>query len=210
MFPVPTLQELSDYSGRPVTSYTGFGMNALVQATVAFTSLTELYSSQALSTDDYLLARMGICAYADYLYLRQPYQQLIASPLMNETIGSYSYGKAMQEMARNAQAMEVMSEATGVYFFDLSVRLLALRTRAGGVYHAGITLFERTTGIEGHGADQGMVAARYDGAGLFVECSDWSGSQPRFVVRGPDEFNQIDWQMFDVNAESFPADPGIG
>jgi hypothetical protein len=211
MFPVPTIAELSDYSGRPMQSYTGFAQNALLQAAVMFTTVTELTDATSLNSDDYLLARMGICAMADWLYLRQPYAQAIAGPFVSENIGSYSYSKPMQEMARNAQAMEVMSESTGVTMYDMAVRFLALRTRAGGVFSGGVTLFERTTGRkfgeeDGRG---GSEAVRFDGAGLFLERGEWGGEN-RFIIKGPDEFNQIDWVMLDINAESFPMDPGLG
>jgi hypothetical protein len=208
VYEVPTLDELSQFSGRPSSSYTSFATNALIQATIIWTALTQITDSSFLcSTDDQNLAQWGICAYADYLYLRQPYQQVIANPLQNESIGSYSYSKPMAEMARNAQAMEVQSETTGVYLFDLSVRLLAVRTRAGGVFHGGVTLFERTsTGHpEGWSEGEGQMAVRFDGAGMFVD--RYNG---RWVVRGPDEFNLVDWNMIDINAEIFPADPGIG
>jgi hypothetical protein len=206
VYPVPTLDDLVALSGRPATSYTSFATNALIQATIAWTALTQITDSSMLcSADDQQLATWGICAYADYVYLRQPYQQVLASPLQNESIGSYSYSKPMAEMARNAQALEVQSEATGVYLFDLSVRLLALRTRAGGVFHGGITVFERTSAghPEGWDEQQGHLAVRFDGAGMFLDRYDG-----RWVVRGPDEFNLVDWSMLDVNAEMFPHDMG--
>ena len=206
MFPVPKLPQLAEFTGRPQTSFTGFADAALIQATVMFTALTELTDASSLSADDSQLANLGILSMADYIYLRQPYQQAIASPFINENVGSYSYGKAMQEMARNAQAAEVLSEATGVTMFDLAVRLLAKRTRAGGVFTGGITVFERTTGPWGDADDaNGRWAVRFDGAGLFLDrdCDRW-------VVKGPDEFNQLEFQMFDMNTEVFPQDPGVG
>jgi hypothetical protein len=206
VYAVPLLSDLSNFSGRPETSYTSYANNALIQATIIWTALTEITDSTCLSSDDQQLALWGICSYADYLYLRQPYQQVISNPLQNESIGSYSYSKPMAEMARNAQALEVQSEATGVYLFDLSVRLLALRLRAGGVFSGGITLFERTSAghHEGWGEHDGEMAVRFDGAGLFLD-----RYADRWVVRGPDEFNLLDWSKVDVNAEIFPADPGI-
>jgi hypothetical protein len=214
MFPVPTISELSDFTGIPQQSFTGFAQNALIQATVMFTAVTELVNANNLDADDYLLAKMGINAMAAYVYFRQPYQQAIAGPFMNETIGSYSYGKAMTELARNAQGAEVNSEATGVTMYDLAVRMLSLRTRAGGVFTGGVTLFERTTGIGEDGDargfnDAGRMAVRFDGAGMFVTRGVFEGEN-RFIVRGPDEFNQLDLQMFDYNSEMFPSDPGVG
>ena len=62
---------------------------------------------------------------------------------MSENIGSYSYSKPIQEMARNAAALEVTGEALGIPMFDLAVQLLARRTIAGGVYSAAISVFDR-------------------------------------------------------------------
>jgi hypothetical protein len=94
VIPVPTLSQLSDFSGRPAASYTGYANSALLQAAIVFTTVTEVgYNAEqdffALTADDQLLATQGILAYADWIYLRQPYQQLIAAPVMSETIGGY-------------------------------------------------------------------------------------------------------------------------
>jgi hypothetical protein len=208
MYPVPSLDDLVLFSGRPGPSYSSFATNALIQSTLIWTTLTEISCQDWLSPDDQQLAQWGICSYADYLFLRQPYQQVIANPMQNESIGSYNYSKPMAEMARNAQAMEVTGEGTGVYLFDLSVRMLARRTRASGVFHGGVTVFERTSGPGregGYSESDAHMAVRFDGAGLFLDRYDG-----RWVVRGPDEFNLVDWQMIDINAEIFPSDPGVG
>lgn len=191
VFPVPTITELAFYTGRPETSFTPFANAALLQAAVIFTTLTELGADDynALTPDDQQLSMLGIEAMADYIFLRQPYQQVIASPMQNETIGSYSYSKPIQEAARNAQAVEVTNEQTGVYMFDLAVRMLARRQRANGVF------FGQITGFEHFGRD--------DQAKVM-----WSEEDQRMVLLGPADFNKIDFQFFDVNAESFPADPG--
>jgi hypothetical protein len=90
-WPVPTPAELADYTGRPVTSYTSYVNSALLQATMMFTILSELSADDysGMSPDYQQLASMGIMAMADWLYLRWPYAQVMASPLQNETIGSY-------------------------------------------------------------------------------------------------------------------------
>ena len=41
-WPVPTPQELAEYTGRPLTSYTSYVNSALLQATMMFTILSEL------------------------------------------------------------------------------------------------------------------------------------------------------------------------
>jgi hypothetical protein len=191
MFPVPTVDELSEWSGRAEDSYTSYASSALLQATLMFSTLTELGSGDydSLAPDDQSLSMQGIMAMADYLYLRQPYQTIIASPLQNETIGSYSYSKPIQEAARNAQAVEVTNEQTGVTMFDLAVRMLAKRLRANGVFTGQITGFEHT--------------ARDDGARV-----KWFPEEERMVLTGPADRDKIDFQFFDINSQAFPMDPG--
>jgi hypothetical protein len=191
-WPVPTLPELADFSGRPETSYTSYVNSALLQATVMFTALAELTAADypAMDPDDQQLATMGVLSMADYLYLRWPYQQALASPMQNETVGSYSYSKPVQEMARNAQALEVTAERTGVDMFDLAVRLLAKRTRANGVFYGQVTGFEHF--------------ARDDQARIR-----WDEHEGRLVLTGPADRDQVDFQFFDVNAPVFPMDPGV-
>jgi hypothetical protein len=191
-WPVPTLEELSEYTGRPAVSYTSYVNSALLQATIMFTALSELGSADypGMAADDQQLANSGVMAMADYLYLRWPYQQVLASPLQNETIGSYSYSKPIQEMARNAQALEVTAEKTGVDMFDLAIRMLARRTRANGVFYGQITGFEHF--------------ARDDQARIR-----WDPREERLVLTGPADRDQIDLQFFDINAPVFPQDPGV-
>jgi hypothetical protein len=192
MWPVPTVAELADYTGRPVTSYTGYANSALLQATMMFTILSEnsVADYQGMPADYQQLANMGVMAMADWLYLRWPYQQVMASPLQNETIGSYSYSKPIQEMARNAQAIEVTSEKTGVDMFDLAIRRLAKRSSLDGVYFGQITGFE-------HYAKDDLARVK------------WDPHEGRMVLVGPADVDQMDMQWFDVNSQNFPMDPGI-
>lgn len=190
-WPVPTPAELADYTGRPLSSYTSYVNSALLQATMMFTVLTDLNadSYSGMPADFQQLANMGIMAMADYLYLRWPYQQVLASPLQAETIGSYSYSKPVQVTARNAQAIEVSADRTGVDMFDLAVRRLALRRSMSGVFYGQITGFEHT------GRDD-LARVMFD------------PEEGRMVLVGPADFNKIDLQFFDLNSESFPGDPG--
>jgi hypothetical protein len=192
MWPVPTVAELADYTGRPVTSYTGYANSALLQATMMFTILSEnsVADYAGMPADYQQLANMGVMAMADWLYLRWPYQQVMASPLQNETIGSYSYSKPIQEMARNAQAIEVTSEKTGVDMFDLAIRRLAKRSSLDGVYFGQITGFE-------HYAKDDLARVK------------WDPHEGRMVLVGPADVDQMDMQWFDVNSQNFPMDPGI-
>jgi hypothetical protein len=202
VYPVPAITDLANFSGRPQASYTGYAvtaMGALAQATVMFTFRTEVTDPSQFTgynnitpADAQQLATMGICAMADYLYLRQPYQQAIASPLQNESIGSYSYSKPVAEMARNAAALEVTGEATGVPLFDLAVQMLARRTLAGGVFSGSISVFERQRD-------------RDDRAQMWIRHDRETG---QLTVLGPSDINQVDVPGFmDINAEVFPVSP---
>jgi len=190
-WPVPTLEELSGFTGRPAVSYTSYANSALLQSAVLFTTLTERTAADypGFSADDQLLANMGVMAMGDYIYLRFPYHQVIASPLQNEEIGSYSYSKPLQAQARNAAALEVSADKTGVDMFDLAVRMLARRQRASGVFSGQIIGFERF--------------AEADSARIR-----WSEDEQRWFLEGPADRDQLDMQFFSISSEMFPADPG--
>lgn len=194
MLAIPTVAQLADWSGRPLASFTGFANSALIQATLLMTVRAELEPSDVASlvSDDQTLLQQGILAMADYVYLRQPYQQVIASPLMNETIGSYSYGKAMGEVARNAQALEVTAENTGVLMFDLAVQMLSKRQRAGGVFGGSIRAFDTNN--------------RSNSAWVRI---DRDGDQ--LVLMGPADVDRFDSVMggFSISSQNFPMDPGV-
>lgn len=189
-WPVPTVEQLSEFSGRPAVSYTSYANSALVQAAMLFTVLAERSASDygSMAPDDQQLADMGVMAMGDFIYLRWPYVQVQASPLQSETIGSYSYSKPTEPTARNAQAIEVSAEATGVTMFDLAVRMLSRRTRANGVFSGSITGFDHTA------LDDTTKVMADDAGQLFL--------------LGPADFDKIDLQFFDVNAMAFPQDPG--
>ena len=197
MYPVPQITDLAFFSGRPEASYTGFATAALAQSAIMFTFKTEITDPSQFTGYDNItpadaqsLATSGICALADYFYLRQPYQQAIAGPFMTESIGSYNYSKPIQEMARNAAALEVTGEALGIPMFDLAVQMLAKRTVAGGVYSAAIRVFEKP-----HDKD--------DRAQMKIHRDPETG---QLVLLGPSDMNQIDFPVFDINAEMFPHD----
>lgn len=185
------ISDLSNFSGRPQSSYTTYGNSAILQATIMFQTVTELQPADqaALSPEDAQLANFGILALADYIYLRQPYQAPIASPFTSETIGSYSYAKAQNEVARNAAALEVTGEAIGVFMYDTAVRFLAKRTRAGGVFSGSIGVFDH------HPEAPDQIEIRWH--------------EGRMVVLGPDDLNKFDFPFGGINAPSFPQDPGI-
>ena len=194
---LPAVSDLANYSGLPESSYTSFANSAILQAVILFQTVTELQpedlaTMQTDDPEDYQLAEFGILAMADYIYLRQPYQAPIAAPFVSERIGSYSYSKAQQEVARNAAALEVQGEATGVFMYDSAVRFLAKRSRAGGVFYGSIGVFDT------HPEADDQIEIRW-------HCG-------RMVVLGPADFNKYDFLqggVAGINAPGFPQDPGI-
>jgi hypothetical protein len=202
VIPVPSLAQLAEFSGRPETSYTSYATSALIQATIIFTTVTEVnYGNNsdfaALNSDDQQLAVYGILAYADWTYLKQPYQQMVASPAMSETIGDYTFSKPPPIQVRNVQAQELGIGSTGVELWDTAVQYLSKRTRAGGVFFGQLRCFDRS----GDSADRDI--------GIMLREDRRTGEM---VLLGPGDFNKVDIPGFgpDVNAESFPGDPGTG
>lgn len=205
MYPVPAVADLALFSGRDQATYTSYANSALLQATIRFTFLTEVTDpasftgyNQLSAVDQAELALKGICALADNIYLQFPYQQVIASPLNEETVGSTSFTKEMSmgsggSMSRMAPAaLELSMATTGIPLFDMAVQLLSLRTLASGVYSGGVTAFE------------GGERRSKHSIGAWVE--DKHG---RLFVLGPEDRDNIDFPGFDVNAQGFPGDPGI-
>lgn len=206
MYPVPTIAQMSAYSGRDEATYASAVANAaLMQATIRFTFLTEISDPSQIRgynaltpADMQQLAQTGIVALADDIYLKFPYQQAMASPLQSETIGSYNYQKSLMNgagggsMSRMAPAaLELSMATTGITLFDMAVQILALRTITSGVFHEGMSVF-----------DEGERNSKL-GAALYVE--DDNGR--RFIL-GPEDHDRIGLP-FDVNAQAFPQDPGV-
>jgi hypothetical protein len=193
VFPVPSLGQLAVWSGRAESSYTGYADSALLQATLIFTQVTELGADDwpGLSADDQLLATNGILSYADYIYLRQPYQQILASPMESETVGSYTYSKPFPVEARNVQAMELSLGlmATGIVLWDLAVQMLSRRRRTAGVFYGQIEVFEH---IEERSST------------VLLRTDEKTGQK---VLLGPADMNEIEAPFIAINAESFPHDP---
>lgn len=131
----PTVAELAAFTGRASNSFGQFADQALAQATLLFYIATDLdaYPSDVSLT---MLVKNGILDMADKIYLSQPYQEASASPFQSETIGSYSYTKAVASVKKG--------DSTGIMWFDLAVNKL----KASG------------SGIAAHGSIQGM---EYDG-----------------------------------------------
>jgi uncharacterized protein YbaA (DUF1428 family) len=199
VIPVPTLTQLAEYSGRPEVSYTSYAASALIQAVIIFTAATEInYGNTsdfaALNSDDQQLAIYAILAYADWTYLKQPYQQMIANPAMSEVIGDYSFSKPPPVQVRNVQAQELGIGSTGIELWDTAVQMLSKRTRAGGVFFGQLRCFDRTD----NSADREM--------GIVLREDRRTGE---LVLLGPADFDQVDIPGFSINGEAFPHDPGI-
>lgn len=211
MYPIPTISQLAAFSGRDEATYTGYANSALLQAALRFTQITEITdpsqipSYNAISqADNQLLATQGILALADSIYLQFPYQQVIASPLNNESAGSYTYAKAAfggssGSMSRMAPAaLELSLEKTNIVLFDLAIQMLSLRTRAGGVFHGAVSVF-----------DEGERNPALGGT-MFFEEDALPGQTGRRWILGPEDHNLFSvFPGMDINAPSYPQDPGI-
>lgn len=121
MLSVPTIEDLSDFTGRPSDSYGPFAASALRQATLLFSLLTRL-TAYPTDPDQAQLASMAILQMADRIYLEQPSAQIKAGPFQSETIGSYSYSKSAQ-FAISASAE---GSKTGLFWWDLALQQLTV------------------------------------------------------------------------------------
>ncbi len=194
MLPVPTLTQIAAWSGRPETSYTSYVSSASLQATLQFTIATELTPDDynGLVPDDQALAQQGIMSMADWIYLRQPYQSIIAAPLQSETIGSYTYAKPFAQAQRTTTTAELGMSATGVALWDLAVQMLSKRQRAAGVFFGQIRAFDRES------FDPLEVT--------MVRTSKLTGEME---LLGPADFDKLQLP-FSISGEIFPSDPGVG
>jgi len=93
MLPVPTVAQLAGFTGRPESGYTSFADQALAQAALLFTIVTQRPTLPD-DPDTVTLVRNAILEMADRIYLEQPYAAARVSPYQSETIGSYSYAKS--------------------------------------------------------------------------------------------------------------------
>ncbi len=115
MLPVPTLDELSAFSGRPEATYGMFASMALEQATLMLSLVTRL-TDYPDDPDLAKLARFAILELADRLFLEQPYAEYVAKPFQAETIMSYSYSRATPTASKVQQGIK-----TGLFWWDLAV-----------------------------------------------------------------------------------------
>jgi hypothetical protein len=119
MLTAPSVATLATFSGRAAASYSAFATSALTQAALLFTLTTDL-TAYPTDTDQLDLAVNAICEMADQIYLSQPYAAVAANPFASETIGSYSYSKATQAVAKAKSRQK-----TGLLWWDLAIELLS-------------------------------------------------------------------------------------
>lgn len=131
---VPTVEDLANFSGRDESSYDLFVEETLRQATLLFELSTCIESFPSFGSVDYELCQNAILEMADRLYLGQMYAKAKASPFQSETIGSYSYSKAMQQISSGLP--------TGLLWFDMAIQKLGVCTHLPGVESSSTSIFE--------------------------------------------------------------------
>jgi hypothetical protein len=175
-FPPFTVEQLSQFSGRPLQAYSPYANQALAQAILIFMIVTEL---RAWPTDQYdqMLATNGILAYADTLVLAQPYSEAVASPFQSMSSGSVSWSKPITQIRGAEQALALQGEATGIKFFDLAVQKLAKRTERGGVFSNSIGMKwedEVFARIDHETGEVQIVGPAQMDSDTFLGWSDWN------------------------------------
>jgi hypothetical protein len=102
MLPVPTVQDLADFSGRPASTYGPYAATAIAQSTLMFSVATGL-EDWPQDPDLHQVAVYAVLEMADKLTLQQPYAMLKAAPFQTETIGSYSYARSNSLTSKTGQ-----------------------------------------------------------------------------------------------------------
>lgn len=152
--PVYTALDLATVSGRDESFYanTAFVPQAILEATLLFqlaTNRTDLPDDEQMQQ----VARLGILTMADAIYLVQPFQEIIAQPFNNETIGSYSYSRL--------QSAALGGLPTGITWFDTAVKYMNLGRETDLVF-GGIESLEHdaTYGKGALGKNSRLISAR--------------------------------------------------
>lgn len=133
-YPTFTATDLAGFSGRPEASYSAYAASAIAQATLLFRLATGL-TDWPTDADAVQLATFAIEAMADTFVLSQPFQAAVVAPFQSETIGGYSYSKAMRQL--------LAGQPTGVMWFDLAVQRLGISKDVARVTSDSLELFER-------------------------------------------------------------------
>jgi hypothetical protein len=132
-----TTQMLANYTGRPLASFPEpYTTNsALPQATLLFKIGTCIADPSGLSTDELQMVDWAILSMADAIQLASRYKAVQANPFNSESIGSYSYSKAVKAVQRR--------EETGIEWFDIAVDQLSQCDASDGLaMTGGIQVFE--------------------------------------------------------------------
>jgi hypothetical protein len=130
-----TVEDLSRFTGRSVSSFGSFGAfvtEAISQATLLFqlaTGRTSLPDNEI----EQQLAINGILEMADKIFLGRSYEEVTSSPFQSETIGSYSYSL----MTKRIQS----GNDTGLTWFDMAVDRLSLWDVAHTIGSGSISVF---------------------------------------------------------------------
>lgn len=135
-WPTFTVADLATNSGRPQASYTGYANQAIAEALLLFKIYTCLKDWPS-NTDDDQLAQYAVLSMADAFITSQPYALTMGSPFSSESIGSYSYSKAMKKLQAGLP--------TGLTWFDLAISQLGVCESGpnGGIAHGSMEVFER-------------------------------------------------------------------
>lgn len=120
MLPVPTLADLSTFTGRPAATFAAFADQALAQATLMFTIVTRR-SELPEDPDLAQLAVNAILELADRILLEQPYVEYLAAPFQTETVMSYSYSRVTPTITKIGQG-----KLSGLWWWDLAVDQLSM------------------------------------------------------------------------------------
>lgn len=115
LLPVPTVDNLAEFTGRPAATFTPFATEALLQATLMFGVATGL---EVWPDDPDLrqIAMFAVMEMANKLVLEQPYAAVKAAPFQSESIGAYSYSKTYS-LARATAVGAQASEDIGAGLF---------------------------------------------------------------------------------------------
>lgn len=178
-YPIPTVADLANYSGRAVNSYTVWANEALAQATLLFVLTVELAVPPDPVADPAKsqLALNAILQMADDVYLRQPYVPMMAKPVQSETIGSYEYNKGLGAFRETPSFLKAqIGHYTGLLWWDLAVREFGETLY---VLSGAISVFDRSSDVE------------LDGTG-------------RLVFLGPADKDAMPYP-FDINAPEWPG-----
>lgn len=126
---------LAKFTGRPLDYFGGpFVVEALEQSGDLFQLATDRTELPAAETIEGRLARRGVLAMAEAFIEGNKSRDLRFSPFKSETIGSYTYTLAEQNVLAGVP--------TGISWFDIAVSRLALDIGTG-VSNSSISAFDR-------------------------------------------------------------------